>query len=128
MKIDKDIIKIDGVEYARKDSISHMLSSGDEEGLEYVIVRCKDAGVHSGFLKGINDEHVVLVHTRRLWQWWGKTLSGLAIEGTFAPGKCRFSDEASEVRLRKGDHCEILICTDLAKKSLRFDVKGWVND
>jgi len=103
-----------------------MTKEDKTEGLRYCIVRCTQAGVHAGFVKERNGQEVTLLKTRRLWRWWGKTLSGLASEGTFAPEKCKFSDEIEEITVL--DACEIIPCTDKAIKSLREDVGPWQND
>ena len=36
---------------------------------KYVIVRCKDAGVHAGYLVSHHDRQCVLRKSRRLWYW-----------------------------------------------------------
>jgi hypothetical protein len=41
---------------------------------KYVIVRCRDAGVHSGILESHNGRECVLTESRRLWYW--KTAKG----------------------------------------------------
>lgn len=52
---------------------------------EYVIVRCRDAGVHSGYLVDYENRNVTLKHSRRLWYWVcannQHSLSGVASEG-----------------------------------------------
>lgn len=119
----KNEIMIDGIEYVRKDSVPEMASV---DGLEYCIVRCHDAGVHAGFVRKHEGREVHLEKTRRLWRWWGKTLSGLAKDGTFAPEKCKFSDEIESIVVL--DACEIIPCSAAAMKSLREDVGPWTND
>lgn len=36
---------------------------------KYVIVRCRDAGVHTGYLESYNGREAVLTDSRRLWYW-----------------------------------------------------------
>jgi hypothetical protein len=107
-------IKIDDVEYIRKDSID---VTGD-----YVIVRCKNAGVHAGHLKEKNGDFVELENSRRLWRWWSKfTLSGLAMSGILKgkESECRFACELPKLTLITSDVCEIIPCTQEAMKSLK---------
>lgn len=115
-------IKIDDVEYVRADSVK---LATETDGMRYCIIRCKDAGVHAGWVKERAGREVVLVNSRRLWRWWGKTLSGLAMEGTFRPSDCKFAAEIPEIRLL--DACEIIPCTQKAIDSLR-GVAPWKND
>lgn len=100
----------------------------DTDGLVYCIIRCRDAGVHAGFLKERKEgtREVTLVKSRRLWRWWGKTLSGLATEGTFKPEDCKFADEIPKIILL--DACEIIPCSEKAMKSIREDVGPWKNE
>lgn len=98
----------------------------EENGMKYCIIRGHYAGCHAGFVKERNGDEVTLVKTRRLWRWWGKTLSGLALEGTFAPEKCKFSDEIPENIIL--GVCEIIPCTEAAMKSIRESVGPWVNE
>jgi hypothetical protein len=118
-----DEITINGEAYVPK---KDLLTVNNAEGLPYCIIRCRDAGVHAGWLKErvIGKREVTLVNSRRLWRWWGKTLSGLATEGTFAPEKCKFADEIPEIILL--DACEIIKCTEKAMESIR-GVAPWTN-
>jgi hypothetical protein len=113
---------IDGVEYAQVSKAAE-----NKDGKKYVIVRCSAAGVHSGFLESWSAEtaSVVLSSSRRLWRWYGHTLSGLAIDGTTDPGKCKFGAELDEIILLGA--CEIIPCSVAATESLR-GVPGWKND
>ena len=86
---------------------------------KYVIVRCRDAGVHAGFLESYNGRECVLTDSRRLWYWKPKDnkkfLSGLAVAGI---------DSSSRVgeklpRLHLTENCEIIECTDHAARSLQ---------
>lgn len=114
-------ITVDGVDYVPATS-----APTTKDGLPYVIVRCSAAGVHAGYLKSRDDANnvVELVAARRLWQWHGRTLSGLAVEGTDDPSKCRFGDP---VDITLAGWCEIIPCTEAARVSLE-GVKRWVND
>lgn len=85
---------------------------------KYVIVRCRDAGVHSGILESHNGRECVLIESRRLWYWKaakGAFLSSVAVDG--------LSDESmigKEVpRIHLTENCEIIQCTNDAEKSIR---------
>jgi hypothetical protein len=86
---------------------------------KYVIVRCRDAGVHCGVLESHSEREAVLIDSRRLWYWkpagCGKYLSGLAIYG---------ADSSSKIgvalpRLHLTETCEIIQCSSAAEASLR---------
>ncbi len=93
--------------------------SGINNGMigKYVIVRCRDAGVHSGFLESHNGRECVLTESRRLWYWKaakGAFLSSVAIDG--------LSDESKigklVPRIHLTENCEIIECTIKAKNSI----------
>lgn len=63
-----------------------VVSADSEKELigEWVIVRCRDAGVHFGKLKSYEGREVVLSDSRRMSYWFAKqghTLSGCAVHG-----------------------------------------------
>ena len=110
-----ETIKIDDVEYVRKDSQQSKTYSND--GLEYVIVRTYSAGVFAGFLKSRNGQEVVIQDARRLWYWSGAaSLSQLATDGTSKPKECKFPDVVSKIELTQA--IEILSVTPKAKASI----------
>ena len=121
--MDPKSIMIDDVKYVREDSVNAM--EVDTDGLKYCVVRCKNAGVHSGYVASRNGTEVILLKSRRLYKWWGETLSGLALDGTTNPGKCRFANELPEITVL--DACEVIPCTKKATDSLR-GVDKWKND
>lgn len=112
-----ETIQINNVEYVRKDSIQIQEVLGD-----YVIVRCRNAGVHAGYLKS-RDAHVLtLENSRRLWRWWSKfTLSGLAIEGVLKgkEDECKFACQLPRLDLTIYDVCEVIYCTEWARNSIQ---------
>lgn len=115
-------IKLDDVEYIRKDSIQEI---PEVEG-GYVIVRCRNAGVHSGYLESKDGNFVVLKKSRRLWRWWSKfTLSGLAMSGVLKgkESEVRFSCVVPEIMLVTSDVCEIIPCTHDARISIQSIVE-----
>lgn len=78
---------------------------------EYVIVRCRDAGVHVGYLKSITRRHITLSRSRRIHCWNGAaSLSELAVYGLNEAKShgTRIAVELPTIRLRTDDHCEII--------------------
>jgi len=86
---------------------------------KYVIVRCRDAGVHSGTLEAHNGRECVLTDSRRLWYWKPaaakKFLSGVAVAGLDKASKLGATVE----RIHLTEDCEIIQCSVAAEKSLR---------
>lgn len=85
---------------------------------KYVIVRCRDAGVHAGALESHNGRECVLNEARRLWYWKNngdhKSLSGIATAGVHADSKI-----GAAVRVHLTENCEIIECTADAEASIR---------
>lgn len=86
---------------------------------KYVIVRCRDAGVHAGELVAANGREATLKDSRRLWYWRPankkKFLSGVAVAGL---------DKSSKVGttlplLHLTETCELILCTPSAEQSIR---------
>lgn len=87
---------------------------------KYVIVRCRDAGVHSGVLEVTNGRACALTDSRRLWRWrvpLGKSdfLSGVALYGL--SDDCKIGEAVPRICLT--ENCEIIECTSVAEKSIR---------
>jgi hypothetical protein len=123
-KMENNEIEINGVTYIRLDSVKY-LAPPTVDGMRYCIVRCRDAGVHAGFVSKHNGREVTLLKTRRLWRWHGKTLSGLATEGTTDAKQCKYADEIDEITVL--DACEIIPCSSVGQKSIREEVGRWTN-
>lgn len=85
---------------------------------DYVIVRCRDAGVHAGYLVDYEGREVVLKDSRRLWYWKcannQHSLSGVANEGITSDSKIPAVIEKAVLP----EACEILSTTNKAKKSI----------
>lgn len=85
---------------------------------KYVIVRCRDAGVHAGVLESHNGRECVLNEGRRLWYWKNngdhKSLSGIASAGVHEDSKI-----GAPVRVHLTENCEIIECTADAEASIR---------
>lgn len=113
-------ITIDGIEYIRADEAR----ATKLDGMEYVIIRSADSGVHAGYLKKETpDGTVTLLSARRLWYWEGAaSLSQLASEGVKSPNKCKFPCEVEEIKIF--GVCEIIAATEAARQSIA-NVKIW---
>lgn len=85
---------------------------------QYVIVRCRDAGVHAGVLKSRGDRQCELTESRRLWYWKPANkaafLSGVAEQGLHADSKV-----GTPVDILLTENCEIIACTEAAQASIR---------
>lgn len=85
---------------------------------KYVIVRCKDAGVHAGELVSYNGRECVLNESRRLWYW--KPANGMAfLSGVASEGLDSASKVGGPVRIHLTENCEIIETTKAAEKSIR---------
>ena len=86
---------------------------------KYVIVRCRDAGVHAGELVAHEGREATLKDSRRLWYWkpanGKKFLSGVAVAGLHDDSKIG----ATLPLLHLTETCELILCTDKAAKSIR---------
>lgn len=88
-----------------------------------VIIRAYGAGVFFGTLNEVENDTVELVKARRLWYWDGAaSLSQLALEGTTAPGNCKFTVTVDSIVINKV--IEIIPVTETAEKSID-SVKIW---
>jgi len=108
---------IDDVKYIREDAVNEV---PQPEG-KYVIVRCRNAGVHSGYLKERKNGVVKLENSRRLWWWWSKfSLSGLATCGVLESKKSevKFTCVLPWIDLTESDVCEVIPCTKEARESI----------
>ena len=97
--------------------------SKSEATPRYVIVRCRDAGVHAGeYLSHVGRE-VVLLNARRIWYWKGAaSLSEIAVHGCKYPAECRISMTVPRITLPEA--CEIIDCLSEGEKFLR-EVAAW---
>lgn len=112
-----ETMMIDGVKYLREDALKQV---PEVEG-DYVIVRCRNGGVHAGVFTRRVDGVLVLSNSRRLWRWWSKfTLSGLAMTGVLKgkESECRFACVVPRIDLTNSDVAEVLYCTEEARESI----------
>lgn len=86
---------------------------------KYVVVRCRDAGVHAGVLESTNGRECVLTEARRLWYWKvkgsGDFLNAIALAGVHKDSKV----SAPAWRIHLTENCEIIQCSDEAEKVIR---------
>lgn len=89
----------------------------------FVIVRCRDAGVHAGVLVSNKGRTVVLRDSIRIWYWAGAaSLSELAVYGPNNPGQCKFAVPVSCITLLEA--CEIIVCQPVGEAAIK-GVKSW---
>ncbi len=116
-----ETIKIDEVEYVRKDSITKEATSLN--GMKYCIVRTCSAGVFAGYVAKKEGMEVEMRKARRLYSWAGAaTLSQLAMEGVKNPKECKFPQEVETITLTQV--IEIIPCTEIVKNSIA-EVAVW---
>lgn len=114
-----ETISLNGREYVALDSIKKN-EVPQPEG-DYVIVRCRNAGVHAGYLRYRKDGILRLINSRRLFRWWSKfTLSGLATCGVLESkkGHVKFACVLAQIDLTDSDVCEVIYCTKQARESI----------
>jgi hypothetical protein len=112
------VIKIDDVEYIRKDSINELKQAVNTDGLKAVLIRSYAAGVHFGYLKKeeftVSGKVVTLLNTRRVFYWDGAaSLSQMALEGVSKPKNCKFS-----VQLDSNEIVNVVETIPLTEKAL----------
>lgn len=119
-------IEINGKKYVEESSIPQVPTP---EG-DYVIVRCRNAGVHAGYLKSRENGVIQLENSRRLWRWWSKfTLSGLATCGVLESkiSEVRFACVLPKLDLTESDVCEVIYCTKEARISIE-SIQEYTNE
>ncbi len=85
--------------------------------LPYVIVRCRDAGVHAGELVSRKGQDVKLQNSRRIWYWKGAaSLSELAKYGAKHVADCKF---AAPVTIELMEACEVIACSPQGEAMIR---------
>ena len=114
MKIDAKTITVNGVDYVPAEDAQPKAQQTD--GMDYVICRADRTGVFAGYLEKREGTEVTLRNARRMWRWFGASLSECATHGTPAPAKCKFPCAVDKVLIL--DAIEILDCTEKARLSL----------
>ena len=86
---------------------------------KYVVVRCRDAGVHCGVLQASDGRSCVLSEARRLWYWKvrgsGDFLNAIALSGLHSESRV----SAPVDLLLLTENCEILLCSEEAEENIR---------
>jgi hypothetical protein len=84
---------------------------------KYVVVRCRDAGVHAGILKSRDGRSCELTESRRLWYW--KPANGAAfLSGVASQGLHNESRVGAATDILLTENCEIIACTEQAAQSI----------
>ena len=111
-------IVINGETYVKKSAINfESFNAKNTEGLPYVICRGYYCGVHAGYLKDHDGNHVTLINSRRLWRW--KAKEGISLSAVAKHGLadcCELPNELPEIWL--GDVYEVIPCTEVAMNSI----------
>mgnify|MGYP000415696286 CR=1 FL=1 len=116
-------IMIDNVKYVPEAEIKPAIDVG---GMKYAIVRSRNQGVISGFIKSIEGCKVEVLRARQLWRWSSNfVLTDLAQEGPNEKWESKFSCEMSEPLIML-EACGVLYCTDNARDKI-INVKSQVN-
>ena len=90
---------------------------------KYVIVRCRDAGVHAGEYISHAGREVVLTNARRIWYWKGAaSLSEIAVQGCKCPNECKIAVPVPRIVLTEA--CEIIEC-EIAGEAFLREVIAW---
>lgn len=114
----RQLAQMFGTDNTSPAAASACLSSIDNGMIgKYVIVRCKDAGVHAGILKAYNGRECLLKEARRLWYFkpanGAAFLSGVATEGLHSDSKV-----GAPIDVHLTENCEIILCADKAARSI----------
>lgn len=85
---------------------------------KYCIARCYAAGVHSGFVKSVDGENVILENSVRLWKW--SASDGIALSGVAQNGiklkECKIDTKNPLIYLT--GVCELIPCSEEAVRSI----------
>ncbi len=101
------------------DALGSLKSNASGMVGKYVIVRCQGAGVHAGILERHFGEECTLKESRRLWSWVNKNKKDLSLSGIAVHGVGEGSKIEREINVHLTGVCEIIECSEEAKKSLR---------
>jgi hypothetical protein len=84
---------------------------------KYVIVRCRDAGVHAGVLESHEGRECVLTEARRLW-YWKPARKQAFLSGVATSGLDKSSKVGVPIRVHLTENCEIIECSEEAQNSI----------
>jgi hypothetical protein len=86
---------------------------------KFVIVRCRDAGVHAGTLKSMDGRQCELTGSRRLWRWRVKGNQGITLSDVATHGlDSKDTKIGAPVDLLLTENCEIIACTPEAAEQI----------
>lgn len=91
---------------------------------KYVIVRCRDAGVHAGVLVWADGRACRLMDARRLW-YWKPANNAAFLSGVANHGLDNSSKVGEPVSIDLTENCEIILCSRAAEASIR-EIKAYV--
>jgi len=115
-------MNLDDLTIGQAKSLASLFSSSNKQKIDngligkYVIVRCRDAGVHAGILESYNGREAVLLEARRLWYW--KCIKGFSLSGVANYGLHQDSKISSPIKVHLTETCEIIETTEESKKSI----------
>jgi len=115
----KEAIKlIKAINSKNTESVSHLSSTTQSDKIgKYVIVRCRDAGVHAGILVSTDGRSCSLKESRRLWYW--KPANGSAfLSGIARYGLDKSSRLGEAVHIELTENCEIIVCSEESANSI----------
>ena len=84
---------------------------------QYVIARCRDAGVHAGYLVSAHGQACSLSKSRRLWFWRAANNSAF-LSGVAAHGLADDSKLGTKVEIDLTEVCEMILCSAAARDSI----------
>lgn len=114
-------LKIDDVEYVRKDSVKTEAKKLD--GMKYVVVRGYQSGVWAGYLQEQEGTKVILVNARNIWYWKGAaSLAQLSQEGIKDLKESKITQEIPEMTLL--DANTVVQCSEQARQVIT-DAPVW---
>lgn len=86
---------------------------------KYVIVRCRDAGVHAGILKARQGRECELAESRRLWRWRVQGNKGISLSDVATHGlDTRDTRLGAPVSIVLTEDCELIECTPEAAENI----------
>lgn len=86
---------------------------------KYVIVRCRDAGVHAGILMARSERHAELTKSRRLWRWRVNGNKGITLSDVATVGLDKKDTKlGAPVDILLTETCEIIECSSEAAENI----------
>ncbi len=86
---------------------------------KFVIVRCREAGVHAGVLKNRDGRVCELTGSRRLWRWRVKSNQGVTLSDVATVGlDPKDTKIGAPIDVLLTENCEIIACTAEAAENI----------